>query len=103
MTPEPEDVPKEPTSEPPPAWAPLSARDFAARFAAVEVLFEGREGKTYRARDRAREGREVALQVLLARAGRPIEAVERFFQDVRTAQSLVSPHLVEIVDVGALE
>ncbi|MCE9594210.1 MAG: hypothetical protein K8S98_08450 [Planctomycetes bacterium] len=103
MTPEPEDAPNATPSEPQTSWAPLSARDFAARFAAVEVLFEGREGKTYRARDRSREGREVALQVLLARAGRPLEAVERFFQDVRTAQSLVSQHLVEIVDVGGLE
>ncbi|MCC6406248.1 MAG: hypothetical protein IT453_03710 [Planctomycetes bacterium] len=106
MTPEAEDAPIDGTNEPQPAqpsWSPLSARDFAARFAAVEVLFEGREGKTYRARDRSRDGREVALQVLLARVGRPLEAIEGFFQDVRTAQSLVSPHLVEIVDVGGLE
>ncbi|MBI5434347.1 MAG: hypothetical protein HZA52_16050 [Planctomycetes bacterium] len=106
MTPEAEDAPIDGTNEPQtpqPSWSPLSAREFAARFAAVEVLFEGREGKTYRARDRSRDGREVALQVLLARAGRPLDAIEGFFQDVRTAQSLVSPHLVEIVDVGGLE
>ncbi|MCK6448455.1 MAG: hypothetical protein L6Q99_18855 [Planctomycetes bacterium] len=95
--------PQAASNESEPLWAPLSARDFAARFAAVEVLFEAREGKTYRARDRAREGREVSLSVLLARVGRPREAIDGFFQDLRTAQSLVSPHLVEIVDVGGLE
>lgn len=103
MTSEAEDAPLERPKELEANWAPLSARDFAARFAAVEVLFEGREGKTYRARDRSREGREVSLSVLLARVGRPPQAIEGFFQDLRTAQSLVSPHLVEIVDVGGLE
>ncbi len=90
-------------STPASAAIAVSARDFAARYAAVAVLGESAEGKTYRARDRARDGREVALQVLQARFSREPEIVQRFFQDVRVAQSLVSPHTVEILDVGAIE
>jgi hypothetical protein len=93
-----------PRSVPPSSGGvPVSAREFAARYAAVAVLDEGPLGKWYRARDKQRDNREVALTVLASRFSRDDALVGRFFQDVRTAQSLVSPRVVEILDVGQID
>src|SRR4051812_44239507 len=67
------------------------------RYEIVEKLGEGGQATVYRARDREREGREVALKVLRADAPRAGTSLSREFEALA---ALSHPNLIAVLDYG---
>jgi serine/threonine protein kinase len=76
-----------------------------ATFGAYEIVRrvgQGAFGVVYEAVRRP-IGKRVALKVLRAKGGLPIETMTRFVREAQTAAKLAHPHIVDVFDVGVHE
>lgn len=70
-------------------------------FEIVRMLSRGGTSEVLEARDRGR--RRVAIKLLNASLTRDPELVARFKREARAASSLVSQHVVRVLDIGTTE
>src|SRR5437867_2541592 len=80
----------------------MNPPDLGDRYRLHERLGRGGMAEVYRATD-LRNGRTVALKLLLDPYNDDARAVRRFEQEARTAAALRHPNVVTIYDAGALE
>lgn len=72
------------------------------RFEVVRQLGKGGMGEVFLVRDHQIERREVALKLVRAKWSQNAKFRELFFQEIRSAQKFVSPHVVQVRDCGQL-
>src|SRR3954469_24598459 len=72
------------------------------RYRISGTLGEGGMGVVYRAQDETL-GRDVAIKLLRAEAGRHPDRVRRFSQEARAASALNHPNIVTVHDAGEFE
>ena len=69
----------------------------ASRYLPVRLIGKGGMGAVYEV-EHARTGEHLALKVLLASAGAPAEALERFKREARASARIKSEHVVRVTD-----
>lgn len=72
------------------------------RFEVIRQLGKGGMGEVFLVRDHQIERREVALKLVRAKWSENAKFRELFFQEIRSAQKFVSPHVVQVRDCGQL-
>ena len=84
------------------ATDPLRGQVLGGRFELLELLDEGGMAHVYVGRDRV-SGEHVAVKVLRQNLAESAEIRQRFFHEAQATMGMVSKHVVEIVDVGAVD
>ncbi len=72
------------------------------RFEVLRQLGKGGMGEVFLVRDHQIEQREVALKLVRSKWSQNAKFRELFFQEIRSAQKFVSPHVVQVRDCGQL-
>ena len=84
---------------PAPPPTPEELQPLFPQFELIELLGQGGMGVVYRARQKGL-GREVALKVLPAKAGRNPAFAERFAREAKALASLSHPNITSVYDFG---
>jgi serine/threonine protein kinase/Flp pilus assembly protein TadD len=75
-------------------------QSFADRYTIVERIGDGGMGEVYKAIDRRRQGRTVALKLIRARLAQRGDALQRFRRELDLAQKVSHPNVCRLHDLG---
>ncbi len=73
------------------------------RFEVIKILGDGAAGVVYLAKDKDRGGQQIALKVLANDRAFDEHTIERFREELRVAQAIRHPNLVEAYELIALD